>query len=105
CHGAVRDDLRDAVAAVSRRDVIDDFVAAIHAEIDIEIRHGHAFGIEEAFEQEVVLEGVEFRDTERESDQRASARTTPGAYRDLVLLGPLDEIGDDEKIAGESHVR
>ena len=55
-HGAERDDLRDIVAAVFLRDVVDDFAAAIHAEIDVDIGHGHALGIQEALKQQLMLQ-------------------------------------------------
>ena len=49
--GAEGDDLGDAVAAVAPLHVLDDFVAPVLAEVDVEIRHRHALGIEEALEQ------------------------------------------------------
>ena len=49
-HGAVGDDLADLVAAVFVGHVVDDAIAAIHAEVDVEVRHRHALGIEEALE-------------------------------------------------------
>ena len=44
-HGAEGDDLGDIVAAVFLRDVVDDLAAAVHAEIDVDVRHGNALGI------------------------------------------------------------
>ena len=45
------DDLRHPVAAVALLHVADDLVAAVLAEIDVEVGHRHALGIEEALEQ------------------------------------------------------
>ena len=61
-HGAVGDDLRHALAPVLAGDVIDDLVAAFHAEVDVEIGHRDALGIQEALEQQVVLERIEVGD-------------------------------------------
>ena len=63
-HGAVGDDLRDALAAVLLRDVFDDAVAAVHAEVDVEVGHRHAFGVQEALEQQVVVQRIEVGDAE-----------------------------------------
>ena len=63
-HRAVRDDLRHTITAVPFRYVFDDPVPALHAKIDIEVRHGDALGIEESFEQQVVLEWVQVRNTQ-----------------------------------------
>ena len=45
------DDVGDAVGAVFLPDVIDDLVATAHAEVDIEVGCGDAFGIKETLEQ------------------------------------------------------
>ena len=46
------------------RDVVDDAVAAVHAEVDVEVRHRHALGIQEALEQQVVAQRIEIGDAE-----------------------------------------
>ena len=37
-------------------------------------------------------------------DQRARARAAPRADRHAVALGPVDEVGDDQEVAGEAHL-
>ena len=103
-HRAVGDDLADLVAAVLARDVVDHLVAAIHAEVDVEVGHRHAFGIEEALEQQVVAQGVEVGDAQRPGHQRTRAGTAAGSDRDVVALTPVDEVGDDQEVAGEAHL-
>ena len=72
-HRAVRRDLRYALAAVALADVIDDAVAPVDAEVDVEVRQRHALRVQEPFEQEIVRERVEVRDAERIGDERADA--------------------------------
>ena len=97
------DDLRHLVAAVAALHVADHLVAAVLAEIDVEVRHRHAVGIEEALEDEAEADRVEVGDGEREGDQRAGARAAPRADRNALRLRPLDEVGDDEEVAGVIH--
>jgi hypothetical protein len=99
--GAEGDDLRDPVAAVALLDVGDHFVAPLLAEVDVEIRHRHALGIEEALEQEAEAHRIEIGDGERVGDQRARARAAARPDRNALRLRPLDEVGDDEEIAGD----
>jgi len=103
-HRAVGDDLADAVAAVLAGDVVDDLVAAVHAEIDVEVGQRHALGIEEAFKQQVVAQRIEIGDAERVGDQRSRARAAARTDRDIVLLGPVDEVGDDQEVARKTHL-
>ena len=98
------DDLRDAVGAIALAHVGDHFVAPVLAEVDVEIGHRHSFGIEEPLEQEAKPQRVEIGDGERPGDERARARAAPRSDRDSLRLRPLDEVGDDEEIAGEFHV-
>ncbi len=103
-HGAVGDDLRDALAPVALRDVIDDPVAAFHAEVDVEVGHRHALGVQETLEQQVVVQRVEVGDAERVRHERAGARTTARPDRHAVLARPADEVRDDQEVARESHL-
>src|SRR6185369_3610333 len=48
-----RDDLADRVATIEVGDVVDDVAATTDAEVNIDVGHRHATGIEEALEQQV----------------------------------------------------
>ena len=98
------DDLRHPVRAVALAHIGDHLVAPLLAEIDVEIRHRHALGIEEPLEQKAEAQRVEIGDGERPGDDRARARAAPRPDRNPLRLRPLDEVGDDEEIAGELHV-
>ncbi len=98
------DDLRDAVGAVALADIGDHLVAAVLAEVDVEIRHRHAFRVEKALEQQAEADRIEIGDGQGVGDQRAGARAAPRPDRDVLPLGPLDEVGDDQEIAGKPHL-
>ena len=75
------DDLRDVVPAVVRLHIVDHFVAPVLAEIDIEVRHRHAVGIEKALEQELEAQRIEIGDGERIGDERACTRAASRTHR------------------------
>ena len=97
------DDLRHLVAAVALLHVADHLVAAVLAEVDVEVGHRHALGIEEALEQQAEADRIEIGDGERVGDERARAGAAPRPDRDSLFLRPLNEIGDDEEVAGIFH--
>ena len=97
------DDLRNPVAAIFGLDVGDHLVAVGFAEIDVEVGHRDAFGIEEALEQQVQFDRVEVGDLERPGDDAPRARPAPRADRNVVRLGPLNEVGDDQEVSREPH--
>ena len=90
--------------AVLVGDVLDDLVAPVHAEVDVEVRHAHALGVQEALEEQVVRDGIEIGDPQRVRDERARARAAARPDRDAVLLGVADEVPDDEEVARELHL-
>ncbi len=98
------DDLGDAVLTVLALDVVDDLVAPALVEVHVEVGHRDALGVEEAFEDQTVLQGVQLRDAHRVGDHRPGTRPAPGSHADPVLLGPVDVVGDREEVAGEAHL-
>ena len=91
------------VRGVPGGDVVDDPIPAFHAEIDVEVRQRHPFGVEKAFEQQVVPERIEIGDPERVGDERSGAGAAARADRNVMLSRPPDEIGHDEEIARVPH--
>src|SRR5882672_8016588 len=96
------DDLAHGITSVLLTHVLDDLAAALEAEIDVDIGHRDAFRIEKALEQQVELERIYVGNPQRVGDERARGRSSPGAYRNVLLSRRLDEVGDDEEIAGVS---
>jgi len=104
CHGAEGDDLADVVVAVLFLDVADDLFTALIAEIDVDVRHRDALGIEKTLEDQVIADRIEVGDLEHIGDQAAGGRTAAGSHRDVLAAGITDEIGGDEKIARIAHL-
>ena len=66
-------DLAHALRAVLLAHVRHHLVAACHAEIDVEVRHRHAIRVEEALEEQAVLDRVDVRDAQHVGHERAGA--------------------------------
>jgi hypothetical protein len=81
-------------------DVVDDLAAAVHAEIDVDIGHGDALGIQEALEEQLVLQRIDIGDAERVGNERSGGRSAAGTDGNVVLFGVADEVPDDQEIAG-----
>jgi len=103
-HGAEGDDLGDVVAAVFLRDVIDDLTAAVHAEINVDVGHRHAFGIQEALEQQLVLQRIEVGDAQSVGNERTGSRSAAGANGNFALFGIADKVPHDKEISRKLHL-
>ena len=101
---AVGDHLADAVGAVLLTHVLNDLVTPALVEVDVDIGHGDALGVEEALEDESVAQRVELGDAHGVGHHGAGARASPRSHPDAVGLGPVDVVGHDEEVAGESHL-
>ena len=87
--GAEGDDLRDPIGAVALAHIGDHLVAPILAEVDVEVRHRHAFGIEKPLEQQAEPDRVEVGDGERPGDERARARSRGPARPESLAPSPI----------------
>ena len=101
---AVGDDLRDLVRAPFLGHVPDHVGAATFVEVDVDVGHGHALGIEEALEDQAVDERVQVGDAHRVGDDRACRRAAARADRDAVVLRPHDEVRDHQEVGREPHL-
>ena len=60
--------------------------------------------VEEALEEQVVLERVDVGDAERVAHDGAGGRAAAGPHGDAVVLGELDVVPDDEEVGVEAHL-
>ena len=77
-HRAEGDDLGDAVGAVLAGDVGDDLVAPAVLEVDVDVGHRHAVGVEEALEGQLVADRVDRGDPEGVGHDRARGAAAAG---------------------------
>ena len=101
-HGAERDDLGDTLLAVLLLDVLDHLVALQVAEIDVDVRHADPLRIEEALEEQVVLERVDIGNPQAVGDQAARGRAAARPDRDAHLARLVDQVADNQEVAGET---
>jgi hypothetical protein len=102
-HLAEGDDLRNRLAAVLLDDIAQHALAAAHGEVDVDVRHRNALGVQEALEQEVVGQRVDVRDPQAVGDDRAGGRTASRAHGDPAALGEVDEVPHDQEVGVEAH--
>ena len=104
-HGAEGDDLAHGLLAVLELDIVDHAVPVALAEVDVEVGHGHTLGVQEALEQQVVFERIQVRDLHAIGHQRARTRAATRSHRAAVVLGPVDEVTDDQEVARKAHLQ
>ncbi len=78
--GAEGDDLRDPVVAPLVGCVAHHLTAAPVVEVDIDVGHRGALGVEEPLEQQTVWNRVDVGDAQRVGDQRAGGRAAAGTH-------------------------
>ena len=64
----------------------------------------HALGIQEALEEQLVLQRIDVGDAERVGHQRSGSRSAARSDRNVVLFGVADEVPHDEEVSGELHL-
>src|SRR4029077_2871768 len=93
------DYLRDAIVAVLRPNVVEHFVPPLETEIDVDIGHRSPPRIEPPLEQQLVLDRINFGDTQGVRNQAADHRSAAGADRYTDTARVVDKVGDDQHVA------
>ena len=97
-------DLGDAALPVFLPHVFDHLSAARLAEVDVNIRGTDPLRIQKPLENESVTHRIEVRDAEHIRHHASRGRTAARSDRNSALLGVMDEVPDDEEIAGEAEL-
>ncbi len=100
---AVGDDLRDPVVAVLLGDVPDDVAPPALVEVDVDVGHGDALGVQEPLEHQPVHDRVQVGDAQRVGNDRPARRAAARPDPDAVPLRPHDEVGHDQEVRAEPH--
>ena len=103
-HGAEGDDLGHVVLPVALADVVDDTIAIPIVEVDVDIGHRDPFPVEEALEDETVLQRIERRDAECVADDAAGGGAASGPNRDAVVPRVPDEVAHNQEVGCIAHV-
>ena len=64
-HGTEGDDLRYRITSIHLRHVLNNLVAFLHAEVDVEVGHRDTFRVKETFEQQVEFERIKVGNFQR----------------------------------------
>ena len=99
-------DLRHFVPAILFSDIDHHIFTPVIGEVGVNIGHALAFGVQEALEQQAILERVHAGDAQHVADQaarrRAARRTADAALARLVIEVPDDqEVGDKALLADD----
>ncbi len=101
---AERDHLGDMVVSVFLSDIIDHFLAALIAEVDVKVRHADPVGIEKAFEYQGILQGVDVGDAQAPGRQGAGAGAASRPDHDRTAACKANEVPDDQVIVRVAHL-
>ena len=104
--GAVGDDvgdLRRVVPPVLGVDVLDDLLAPVALDVDVDVGRPVALGRQEALEQQAERHGVGGGDAEGVADGRVGG-AAPALAEDVLLPAEPHEVPHDEEVAGEAEL-
>ena len=96
--------VRGPAGAVLVGHVANHLVATAHAEVDVDVRHRHTLGVQEALEDDPVVDRVDAGDSHPVGDETAGRGAAPRTHRDAVALRVVDEIRDDQEVARVAHL-
>ena len=105
----LRAEQRDAALAKTFAYELEQLVAPSPTKVEIDVGQGiafaapHALGVEEAFEAEVVTQGIRVGEAQAVRDQAIGRRTTPETG-DATLARELHDLFDDQKVIAKAEL-
>ena len=99
-----RDHLGHPVAAVLLGCVAHHIAPVALVEVHVDVGHLLAARVEEALEEQVVLDRVEVDDAQAVRHAAPRRRASPGSHPYPPIAGELDQIPHHEEVGGEAHV-
>ena len=99
----VGDDLGHTVIAVLVDDVVQYLVAPVVLEVHVDVRHFLAFHVQEALEDETVLQRINVGDA-KGVQHDAGGGTAPHAEHYVALAHEIDDVPHDQEIVGEAGI-
>ena len=103
-HGTIRDDMGHFLFAVFFCNPFQHLAASRIVEVDINIGQRDTVGIEETFEQQVILQWVDIGNPKTVGHHTSGGRPTSGTHTDSQLLaGTSYVIGHNEEVSWETH--
>ena len=103
-HRSKSNNLRNVFAPVLLRHIFDQLATSPHAEVDVDVGHGNALGVQEALEEQVVLQRIDVSDAQGVADQAARRGTTPRPDRHVLRARVVYEIPNNQEVALVAHL-
>ena len=98
------DDLGHVLPSVGLGDVVDHLAPAAHAEINVNVGQRDALRVQEALEQQPVVQRINVGDAQGVAHQAAGGRTAARPHRDALLARVANEVPHDQEVAGKAHL-
>ena len=97
------DDLHHPILAVLAHYIVDNLLAALKAEIHVNIRHGHPLRVQEALKEQAVAHGIQLGDSQSVGHQAAGGAAPARPHHNIVVSGVFDEIPHNQEIIHIPH--
>ncbi len=94
----VRADLGGVSRAVAADDVVDDLVAHLPVEVEVDVRQVGAPGVQEALHRQAEAQRIDVGDAEQVADQRVARRAAQG-HAVLALPGVQGDVAHGQEVA------
>ena len=95
--------LRHTLLSVTAHHVIQHLITLHIAEVGINIRHAYAFRIQKAFEQQMITQRFNIRYAQQIGHDTACRTATSRTDRNIMTATVVDEVPDNEEVAGVAH--
>src|SRR3989338_90900 len=80
------------------RHILNHFIATAHTKIDIDVRHADTFGIEKTFEEKIMRQGINIRNSKAVGHDRSCSRTSSRTDGQTLATSKFNKVSNDYKV-------
>ena len=99
-----RNNLYDTVIPVFTSYIINNFLSSFEAEVNVNIRHGYSFRIQETLKQKVISNRIKLCDPKCIGNQTSCSGTSSRSYHNVMVTRIFDEIPYDQEVIDIAHI-
>ena len=97
-------DLNDAVITVLATHIFNYFLSSFEAEVNVNIRHGNSFRIQESLKEQIITDRIKLCDSQSVGNKTSRGRTSSRSYHNIMVAGIFNEVPHNKEIIHVSHI-
>ena len=97
-------DLYDTVIPVFTSYIIDNFLSSFKTEVNVDIRHGYSFRIQETLKQKIISNRIKLCDPQSIGNQTSCSGASSRSYHNVMVARIFNKVPYNQEVIDIAHI-